>query len=268
MARLDEQIGTPLLHKQGPLLRLTAAGATFKRHVDALVHELDDGLAAVGQLLDPETGVVSMAFQLSLGQWLVPRIIGAFRAEHPQITFRLVQSQDVLGSSMVATGEVDVELTGRRPRDPVVHWQPLLSERLYLALPPGHRLLDTAAARPAPIPLAEAAQEDFVMLRQEWELRQLTDELCEAAGFRPRVVFEGDDLATIVSLVQAGLGVAITPAMDVDPSAPDPAGPHLVGISDPGASRDVGLVWPRDRALLPAAEQFRRFVLAQRFGPH
>ena len=45
LARLEEQVGTPLLHKSGRVLRLTQAGATFKRHVDGLLHELDDGLA-------------------------------------------------------------------------------------------------------------------------------------------------------------------------------------------------------------------------------
>lgn len=50
LARLEKDVGTPLLHRSGRVLRLTHAGVVFKRHVDALVNDLDDGLAAIEQL--------------------------------------------------------------------------------------------------------------------------------------------------------------------------------------------------------------------------
>ena len=56
LARLEREVGTPLLRRSGRVLRMTQAGSAFKRHVDALLHQLDDGLAAVSQLVDPETG--------------------------------------------------------------------------------------------------------------------------------------------------------------------------------------------------------------------
>src|ERR1700710_3305095 len=72
LARLETEVGTPLLRRSGRTLRMTRAGAAFKRHVDAMLHDLDDGLAAVSQLVDPDTGTISVAFQASLGTWLVP----------------------------------------------------------------------------------------------------------------------------------------------------------------------------------------------------
>src|SRR5918997_5187654 len=89
LARLEAEVGTPLLRRSGRLLRMTHAGVAFKRHVDSLMHELDDGLAAVHQLVDPETGTVTLSFQPSLGTWLVPGLIASFRALHPGVTFVL-----------------------------------------------------------------------------------------------------------------------------------------------------------------------------------
>ena len=68
LARLEDELGTPLLRKTGRLLRPTHAGTVFKRHVDSVLHALDDGVAAVNELVDPETGTVAVAFQLSLGR--------------------------------------------------------------------------------------------------------------------------------------------------------------------------------------------------------
>ena len=71
LARLEVEIGTPLRQRSGRILRMTHARAVFKRHVDAMLHHLDDGIAAVNQLIEPDRGTVALAFQHSLGTWLV-----------------------------------------------------------------------------------------------------------------------------------------------------------------------------------------------------
>ena len=47
LARLEREVGVPLLRRSGRTLKMTRAGATFKRYVDNLLHDLDDGLAAL-----------------------------------------------------------------------------------------------------------------------------------------------------------------------------------------------------------------------------
>ena len=230
LARLEKQVGAPLLHRTGRVLRPTHAGTVLKRHVDNLLHDLDDGLAAVAELVDPRTGTVSLAFHLSLGTWLVPYLIGRFRAEHPGVQFRLAESHDDLGSSLVAEGRTDLELTARRPRNPAVHWERLFSEPLFLAVPPDHPLGDRDE-----VALAEAADDDYVLLRPEWELRSLIDQLCDSAGFRPRVAFEGDDLPVVLGFVAAGLGVSVVPALAVETGAA-PTGRTWSGSPTPGPS--------------------------------
>jgi len=209
LSRLESEIGTPLLRKTGRVLRATYAGEVFRRHVDTMLRGLDDGLAAVAELVDPRTGTVSVAFQLSLGTWLVPRMIESFRAQYPRVQFRLEESHDALGSSLVAGGRIDLEFTARRPRNPAVRWERLFAQPLSLVVPGDHRL----AGRDS-VALADSAEEEFVMLRPSWELRALSEELCAEAGFEPRGAFEGDDLSVVHGFVAAGLGVGIVPASE------------------------------------------------------
>ena len=261
LTRLETEIGTPLLQKSGRLLRPTYAGEVFKRHVDTLVHSLDDGLGAISELVDPRTGTVAVAFQLSLGTFLVPGMIESFRREYPRVQFRLEQSHDALGSSMVAGGRIDLELTSRRPRNPAVRWERLFAQPLVLAVAADHPL-----AQREEIALADAAEEDFVMLRPSWELRIHCEELCARAGFRPNVAFEVDDLPVVHGFVAAGLGVAIVPASRDEPT-PVGSRARLVRLRDQHASRDVGIAWSRERRLLPSADLFRRHVLAAQDRP-
>ena len=83
-----------LLRRSGRTLRMTHAGAVFKPHLDAMLHHFDDGIAAVSQLIDPDTGAVVLAFQQSLGTWLVPDLVRSFRAARPGVGFRLIQVRD------------------------------------------------------------------------------------------------------------------------------------------------------------------------------
>jgi LysR family transcriptional activator of glutamate synthase operon len=256
LARLETEVGTPLLQRSGRILRMTHAGSVFKHHVDALLHQLDDGVAAVNELLEPETGTVALAFQHSLGTWLVPYLVRSFRVAHPQVRFELTQVRDELHSTALAGGQSDLEIGTRRPHDPALHSRQLAMEPLRLAVPRDHPL-----AGRGQLWLADVAGEPFVSLRPISALRRLTDDLCEAAGFVPDVVFEGDDLSTVRGFVAAGLGVAMVPAPRAGSpeSAPGPL-VHLE-ILDPGAVREITLTWSADRRLLAAADLFRRYVL-------
>jgi DNA-binding transcriptional LysR family regulator len=258
LARLEVEVGTPLLRRSGRRLRMTHAGSAFKRHVDAMLYQLDDGLAAVNQLIEPETGTVALAFEVSLGTWLVPDLVSSFRVDHPHVQFELRQVRDEQVASMLGRGAVDLEIATSRRTDQSVKWRQLTVEPLRLAVPSGHLL-----ARRESVQLSEVSSEPFIMLRPTSLLRRLCEDLCGAAGFRPRLGFEGDDLPTVRGFVAAGLGVAIVPApRERSPEAAN--GPlHHVKIADPMAVRGIGLSWSTVRPLLPAAELFREHMVGR-----
>ena len=259
LARLEAQVGTPLLRRSGRTLRMTHAGAVFKPHLDALLHHLDDGIAAVSQLIDPDTGTVALAFQQSLGTWLVPDLARSFRAAHPGVRFQLTQVRDEPNSAALDGGNADLELGSRRPQNPPdadVHTRLIALEPLRLALPREHPL-----ARQPRVRLAEVASEPFISLRSASALRRLTDDLCEQAGFRPDVIFEGDDLSNVRGFVAAGLGVAVVPAPRAGSPEAVPGPVTYLEIADPGAVREIFLTWSAERRLLPATDLFRRHVI-------
>jgi DNA-binding transcriptional LysR family regulator len=259
LARLEAEIGTPLLRRSGRTLRMTHAGAVFKHHVDAMMHQLDDGLAAVSQVVDPATGTVTLAYQPSLGTWLVPHLLSSFRIAHPDVRFDLKAKRDELTPLVRHRTEVDLELSTLRPADTTVEWTWLTREPLKLAVPSGHNLAATSHIR-----LADAAEEMFVTIVATSVLHRQSATLCREAGFEPTVAFEGHDLATVHGFVAAGLGVAIVPAMRGGPAEATLGAVRLLDITDVYAYREIGLAWAAGRRLLPAAELFRIHVLEKR----
>jgi DNA-binding transcriptional LysR family regulator len=230
-----------------------------------MLQHLGDGLAAVAQFASADTGTVAVAFQHSLGSWLVPDLVRGFRGDHPDVRFSLTQVHDELHGLPLNGGITDLEVGTRRfrvgpeatrPGDLAVWTRQIGVEPLRLALPRDHRL--AGAQR---IGLADVAAEPFVGLRPTSELRRLGDDLCKQAGFRPAVVFEGDDLSIVRGLVAAGLGVAIVPAPRSGSPEAAPGPVRYAEIADDGAQRAIYLTWPADRRLLPAPDLFRRHVV-------
>ena len=215
-----------------------------------MLHHLDDGLAAVAQLTDPERGTVILAYQASLGAWLVPRLVAEFKEKHPEVQLELRSLRD----ERTPGSDPDLELSTRQL--PGRQWRVLLREPIRIVLPSNHPL-----TRTPDISITDLAEEPLVAMRATSQLRLATDALFAAAGLRPRISYEVDDLPSLYGYVAAGLGVALAPER-----------PGEVVLRDlPGrVFRDVGLSWPSERQLLPAAELFRDHVLlnAQHLGSH
>ena len=265
LARLEAEVGTALLERQGRVLRMTLAGLAFKRYVDQVVNAVDDGLATVEQLVDPERGVVSLGFPLSLGTWLVPTLIKEFERSHPRVQFVLeatASNEDNRISPLLASGRIDLELTTSRAVGPHVLWHPLLTDELYLAVPDGHRLAGTE-----PVDLRSCENERFVLLRPPSRLRRITLEMLRGVGVEPDDAFEADDLATVRGFVGHGLGISILPSLG---AAVGPVGTNRVvlrPLAGVDAVRHLGLAWTSQHPLLPSANLFRRFVIDWAAGP-
>ena len=252
IAQLEAELGVPLFDRHGRQIRLNPFGRAFLGAVDRALAELEAGRREVADLAGQAHGEVVLA--ATTLRWM-PELVRAFRAEHPGVRFRLVQSATAAMRQQLERGEVDVCLTALPLDGTGLAWVPLLSEEILLAVPHGHRL----AGRER-IDLAEVADEPFISLKRGYDLRDLTDQLCQSAGFVPQAVCELDEPTAIRGLVQAGLGVAFLPAASwrVSGSA-DPVPLH---IRTPICQRTLGLAWRTDRYQSVAARQARDFLIA------
>ncbi|WP_052848763.1 LysR family transcriptional regulator [Streptomyces avicenniae] len=254
MARLEADLGVPLLARHGRTVSLTRAGRDFAQAVERALAELERAAEAVRTDADPAAGKVAFGFLHTMGPETVPGLLRDFRKEHPRIRFVLVQSYGEDMIERMRAGELDLCLTSPVPEAPDLVTRRLDEQRLHLVVPADHRLAGRRRVR-----LAEAADERFVTLEPGFGLRRLTESLCEQAGFRPRVAFEGEEPETLRGLVAAGLGVALLPP----PTVPRPEVRELT-VTAPRAARQIGVAWPAGRPDTAPVAAFKRFLLGRR----
>jgi DNA-binding transcriptional LysR family regulator len=254
LARLERDLGVDLFVRRGRTLALTPAGRTFLAAVERALGEVERAAEAVRSDADPASGKVAFGFLHTMGSETVPGLIRAFRAHHPGVRFSLVQNYGEAMLEHLRAGELDLCLTSPVPDEPGLVACRLDEQRLHLVVPDDHRLAARHRVR-----LAEAAEEAFVTLEPGYGLRHITDDLCRAAGFRPRIAFEGEEAETLRGLVAAGLGVALLPP----PAVPRPGVVELA-VTTPRAAREIGVAWLDGRQDTPPVAAFKSFLLSRR----
>ncbi|EIE97654.1 LysR family transcriptional regulator [Saccharomonospora glauca] len=250
LAALGAAVGAPLTVSAGRGIRLTRVGHLLADAAERAVDALEHGVRRAREEIDPESGHVVLGFLHLLGRSLVPGLLRDFRADHPRTRFSLVQGSRRSIVDRLTSGAIDLALVAPPPEEAALEATVLTEQELFLAVPADHRL----ASRPN-VRMSELADEVFVMLEHGYGLRQITDDLCAAAGFTPTVAFEGQESDTVRGLVAAGLGVALLPAFEPHP----PSGVVEIPLA-PRVTRKIGLAWPADRPLSPAVATFRQFV--------
>jgi DNA-binding transcriptional LysR family regulator len=250
LAMVSTELGTAVVVPDGRGIRLTRAGAYLAEEAGRALSVLAAGVRQAVDEGDPEHGHVVLAFMQTLGEHLVPGLLGTFRRRHPHVRFSLMEGPHEELLDHVRSGRADLAFTAPLPGPGEFAALTLEEQQLVVTVPTEHRLAGRARMR-----MADLAREPSVGMKPGYGLRQITDELAEAAGFRPMLAFEGDDVDTLRGLIAAGLGVAILPAAE-----PSPRRGTVEIPLRPKATRRVGLIWPADRPLAPAALAFRDFV--------
>ncbi|WP_329117049.1 LysR family transcriptional regulator [Streptomyces sp. NBC_01353] len=246
MKALESSAGTPLLIRTGREMRLTQAGEALVRHASGILAGLTAAEEEVAAIAGLRAGRVRLVSFPSGSSTLVPTALAALRAAHPGTRVSLVEAEPPRSVEMLREGDCDVALAFRYGAGPD-EWndlvvRPLLADRLVGLVPEAHRLADAES-----VGIAELADESWIAGCPRCR-RQLVD-VCEEAGFTPRIDFATDDYPAVVGLVGAGLGVAVLPALAIESVRPKGARTVVV---EPSVEREIVALTLPDLAQVPA----------------
>jgi DNA-binding transcriptional LysR family regulator len=213
---LERELGAALFDRTTRRVELTDAG-------DALLPEARQVLAAVNaarEAVDQVSGGLRGTLRLGTmqGQAMravsVPRLLARFRAEHPGVEVHVSHvGGSVLMADQVRAGRLDlafVSLPERRPSGLTL--TRISREQMQIACPKGHPL-----ATRAEVDLEALADEPFIEFPEGWGTRMATDRAFAAAGVRRTIVYEVNDVASVIEFVSSGLAVAlISPTLVVE----------------------------------------------------
>lgn len=205
--QLEEELGTALFERTSRRVALTAAGAALLRRAHAILAQVDEAAEEARVIGRGRSGTLDVGLTGSVLLGPLAGHLQAFGAAFPAVTVRLHEMPPAEQQAALLARRADVCFLRRPPEDPDLAAEPAWPERVCAALPAGHRLSGREG-----IELADLAGERFVVLRaaESGFARHLWD-CCRAAGFEPAVSQQVGESYSLISLVAAGLGVALVP---------------------------------------------------------
>ncbi|MEV1291494.1 LysR substrate-binding domain-containing protein [Pseudonocardia sp. NPDC049635] len=112
---LADDVGVPLVERDGRGIRLTAAGRRYAGYARRVLGLLEEGAAAARGEADPEHGRVRLAAVTTAGEHLLPGLLAGFRARYPGVALEVDVAPSDRIWPMLAHHEVDVVVAGRPP---------------------------------------------------------------------------------------------------------------------------------------------------------
>jgi DNA-binding transcriptional LysR family regulator len=248
LSRLEQEVGVALLERDGRRVRLTPAATALVARADRALAELD----AAADELAAEAGTVSGpvaigVFPSAAVALVIPSVTEAAR-RHPDLRCAVHEHEPDEAIARLRAGELDLVVSEHNdhiapPPTGGLETYALLSEPLLLVLP------GAGDASPQSVDLAAYSEADWVTGLPGSQYASALEHAAAAAGFAARVAHRADEAFVIQSLVVAGLGVALLPALACTPvsgvhyvaARPAPPIRHVVALVRRGAARRPAL---------------------------
>jgi DNA-binding transcriptional LysR family regulator len=254
--KLEKDIGTPLFDRNTRSVSLTASGRALLPHAYRVLEELDLARQAARAGNGTVYGTISIGFTGALNHQTLPPMTRAIRERYPEIDLTLVgrvMTRD--GVEQVERGQLDLAFVGLPLAPSRLRTRLIGREPLGAVLPVHHDL-----AGEAQLDLRDLSAEGFITtpVAAGSALQDTAMRACVDAGFRARIVQEITDPFMILTLVAAGVGVAL---MTVGVAGILPSGAVLVPLKGEPTYMNHGLAWsaenrsPALRAVLEIAEE-------------
>jgi molybdate transport repressor ModE-like protein len=249
IAKLEDEVGTALLTRLGRGVQLTDAGRALVEHTDAVVSRLSAAEEEVAAIAGLRAGRVRLAAFPSGSATLMAGALTRLRAAHPGVELSFSEADPEDSLPLLRAGELDLVLGFSYEAVGVLDGRdfmtvPLLHDPSHAIVPAAHPL----AARKRPIALELLAGESWIAGCERCRAHLL--HVAAGAGFVPRIDFATDDYITVQSLIAAGLGVSLLPALSLCAARRDDIAVRRIA-GEP--ARTVQVVLPAAERRPPAA---------------
>ncbi|HEY4381411.1 MAG TPA: LysR family transcriptional regulator [Acidobacteriaceae bacterium] len=204
---LEEELGFQLFERLPRGVKLSAAGKLFLEDVQRILRDVNEAAARADRVARGRSGTLRVGFTENASwQGVVPESFRRFREMRPDADLQLQPAGSLEQLNAIRSGRLDSGFVFNMPKtDPELELLPVAVQHIELAALRGHPLTKLKKVR-----LRDLTEAPFVWFPRR-ESPALYDRLmheCFRGGLKsPRIVQEGLDEATILSLVATGIGV-------------------------------------------------------------
>lgn len=210
LSRLEEQLETKLVHRDGRRVSATPEGMRFFESVVDAIDALDAAVAAIEQSTTEPRGTIRVTTPSDLGRMVLSAPLARFLDRYPEIALDLVLTNRFVD---LVQERVDLAVRAGPVTEPNLIARKLMPSAFWLTAQPGHAIdCDD---------VAELEAYPFVLYRkrgpeQVLRLERGDGEGAESVELRVSGRVNVDDYTVMVDLVAEGQGIGLMPALHAE----------------------------------------------------
>jgi DNA-binding transcriptional LysR family regulator len=204
IASMEQALGLQLLARTKRTVQLTPAGQVFFEQAQQLLNQAEAAIQLTQRTDRGDVGQLVIGFTATAVHTVMPQVVCDFRQEYPNVEISIIELATEAQVAALNQGKLDLAFLHPPIDARGIELHPILTEEFVAVLPQQHPLLDYDR-----IPLAAFATEPLIIHPRN-EGPTLYDgfvQVCQAAGFQPRIVKESISLQTRVCWVAIGIGI-------------------------------------------------------------
>lgn len=246
---LEETVGGRLLARSTRTLSLTPEGELFLPVAKRLSADFDNAFIELHELFSLKRGKLSLAAMPSFASTHLPQHLISFNKEHPAIKVKIhdVIAEDAV--EMVRTGKVEFAISFDPDTSDDLNFETLFSDKFVAVFSKNHELMKANN-----LSWHHLTKYPFIALQRPSSIRLLMDGTLEEHNLLLNVMFESNQLATVVQMVATELGVSAIPSLYKQQM--QTLNLEYRELSSPLISRHVGIITHRRHPLSKTAQAF------------
>lgn len=253
--RIEDVLGVSLFERTTRRVQLTAAGREFVAVAERVLNDLRISVRSMRELADQQRGQVIIASIMSVANGILPAILANYHIARPAIELHLREGIHGAVLEDIRSGIADIGITYVEELPDTVAMVPLGAEVFHAVLPRRHRLAGSNG-----VAMKDLGAEPLVSLPNDSRTRRTIDAAAARQGITLQHVITVTQFATMMSLVRAGLGIAMVPAGAI--IGFNTRGLSTLPIVGPMLSRDLGIITLKEREPTPAATGLSALILS------
>ena len=267
---LEEEVGVQLFDRargggHGSQISLTEAGRVLVGYANRAAETMMEARRVLAALNDETAGPLRLGASTTVAQYLLPRILGAFLKQHPQVKLSLVSGNtehvvEAVTEKKVALGIIEGPAMRRE-----VKTEPMVQDEMVLIVSPNHAW---ASRKGGEIEQKELAKVPLLLRERGSGSRRVVERALKKVGLPLRslqVAMELDSTEAIISGVEAELGVGFVSRWAVGKIL-RLGTVKVIAVKGLEIRRDFSFVRLAGVEMTGAAAAFQRFAMGAKNG--
>ncbi len=207
--QIESNLGAPIFTRDGDALSLTYAGQLYVEAAKKVLAINENLVHEIADIRHETRGRMRLGISRQRGMNLLPLVVPAFLEKYPHVQLELEEHGSDKLEQMVQDGLCDIAFVTTYPEKALEY---VLIENEQLVLMASN---STAIAQRhmdgAEIDISEAADEQFVSLKEGHSVRVVQDKLFALNNINPCMLLESDSFETAKHIAARARAVMITP---------------------------------------------------------